>query len=141
MSNIRQASAIAINGRGVLIEGEPGSGKSSLALTLIDRGAMLIGDDGVALARKGEAIIASPPPNIAGKIEIRHVGIADLPTTSAPVALIILLAESAPRPVAMDETCEILDLAVPCVILPHSDPYLPLRAEWALKLAPPVSPL
>ena len=48
-----QASAVAINGRALLIEGEPGAGKSSLALALIDRGAQLIGDDGVALRRVG----------------------------------------------------------------------------------------
>ncbi|MFM5886059.1 MAG: HPr kinase/phosphorylase, partial [Novosphingobium sp.] len=50
MSVLHQATAVAIGGRGVLIEGAPGSGKSSLALALIDRGAALIGDDGVALA-------------------------------------------------------------------------------------------
>lgn len=49
-----QATCIAIGGRALLIEGPPGSGKSSLALSLIDRGAMLIGDDSVLLeARHG----------------------------------------------------------------------------------------
>ena len=53
MSRLIQASCVAIGGRGLLILGAPGSGKSSLALALIDRGARLIGDDGVQIA--GEA--------------------------------------------------------------------------------------
>src|SRR3546814_11755709 len=51
-SSVIQGSAVAIGGRAVLIIGPPGSGKTSLALALIDRGATLIGDDGVALARR-----------------------------------------------------------------------------------------
>lgn len=43
MSSLHQATCVAIGGRGVLIEGLPGSGKSSLALALIDRGAQLVG--------------------------------------------------------------------------------------------------
>ena len=72
-----QASAVAIGGRGLLLEGPPGSGKSSLALALIDRGARLIGDDGLRLVRRGKDVMAEPPPNIAGKLEIRGVGIFD----------------------------------------------------------------
>ncbi|HQA17982.1 MAG TPA: serine kinase, partial [Novosphingobium sp.] len=47
MSLVHQATCVAIKGRALLIEGPPGSGKSSMALALIDRGAALIGDDGV----------------------------------------------------------------------------------------------
>ena len=63
MSEVRQAGAVAIGGCGLLIEGAPGSGKSSLALALIDRGAALIGDDGVALSLRGGRLWAAPPPN------------------------------------------------------------------------------
>ena len=62
MSLSYQATCVAIGGRAVLIEGEPGSGKSSLALALIDRGAALIGDDGVRLELRGNRLYASPPP-------------------------------------------------------------------------------
>ncbi|HSF13162.1 MAG TPA: serine kinase, partial [Erythrobacter sp.] len=66
---VMQASAVAIDGRGLLIEGPPGSGKSSLALALIDRGAGLIGDDAVTVAPESGLLIAAPPPNIAGLLE------------------------------------------------------------------------
>lgn len=86
------ASAVAIDGLALAIEGPPGSGKSSLALALIDRGAMLIGDDGVELTRHGDRIIASPPPNIAGLIELRGVGLFEMPIADpAPLALIVSL--------------------------------------------------
>ena len=70
-----QASAVAINGRALVLEGAPGVGKSSLALALIERGAMLIGDDGVTLVRDGDGesarLLAVPPPNIEGLLEVR----------------------------------------------------------------------
>jgi len=98
-SQLLQASCVAVNGHAILIEGEPGSGKSSLALALIDRGAALIGDDGVELKRETDTIIASPPPNIAGKLEIRHVGIVEFAVTSAPAALAVeLVGASDPAP-------------------------------------------
>lgn len=135
---IRQASCVAINGRAILIEGQPGSGKSSLALMLIDRGAMLIGDDGVTLETRrsgtSEQLWASPPPNIGGKIEIRNVGIADLPTVSAPVALVLRLDDNAPRYVEQASQTEIAGHAVPLITLWPGSPALHLRAEWALQI-------
>ena len=50
MSTSIHASAIAWHGRGVLIRGESGSGKSSLACTLLERGALLVGDDRIVVA-------------------------------------------------------------------------------------------
>jgi hypothetical protein len=94
---VMQASAVAIGGSALLIEGPPGSGKSSLALALIDRGAVLIGDDAVTLTASGGQLIASPPPNIAGLIEVRGVGLVALRTTSgAPVGLILTLGGTSP---------------------------------------------
>ena len=89
---VMQAGAVAIGGRAVLIEGPPGSGKSSLALALIETGAGLIGDDAVTLVREGDRLIALPPPNIAGLLEVRGVGLATLPVAPpAPVALVLAL--------------------------------------------------
>ncbi len=95
-SLLLQASAVAFEGRALLIEGAPGVGKSSLALALIDRGAQLIGDDGVTLSRVGEGadqrLIASPPPNIEGMLEVRGVGLARCPLAKpAPAALLLTL--------------------------------------------------
>lgn len=91
-----QASCVAIGGRALIIEGAPGSGKSSLALALIDRGAALIGDDAVTLRRGGGGILALPPPNIIGLIELRGVGLFTLPIAApTPLGLIIVLGGAA----------------------------------------------
>jgi HPr kinase/phosphorylase len=77
----------------VLLRGPSGSGKSDLALRLIEHGARLIADDQTHLAKKGHALIASPPPALAGMIEARGLGIVKLPRSrligSAPVALLV----------------------------------------------------
>lgn len=135
---VRQASCVAIDGRAILIEGQPGSGKSSLALTLIDRGAKLVGDDGVTLETRqiggDKRLWASPPPNISGKIEIRNVGIVDMPATSAPVALMLRLDDDAPRYVEQAEQIEIAGHKIPLIRLWPGSTALHLRAEWALQL-------
>jgi HPr kinase/phosphorylase len=129
-----KATAVAISGRALLIEGPPGTGKSSLALALLDRGAQLIGDDGVSLSCQDRAVIAAPPPNIAGKLEIRGVGIVDLPATSAPLALILALDAQAPRFPDPVETRELLGLEVPFLRFRAGDAIQALRAEWALRV-------
>lgn len=126
-------TAVAIGGRGLLIEGAPGSGKSSLALMLIDRGAVLVGDDGVALERRGDALWAHPPPRIAGKMELRGVGIVELPAAAAPLALAVTLGgDSARLPEPGSRRLE--GAALPWLALQGSGLGLALRAEWALRL-------
>ena len=132
---VRQAGCVAIGGRGVLIEGPPGSGKSSLALALIDRGASLVGDDGVTLHAEGPVLVASPPPNTRGLIEIRNVGIVSLPCLDrVPVALLLRLDSLAPRFVEAPGQTLIAGVSVPSLRLYPESPTLALRAEWALRL-------
>ena len=130
---LRQASCVLLDGQAVLIEGEPGAGKSSLALALIDRGALLIGDDGVRLHLRDGHLWASPPPNISGKLEVRNVGIIDLPVSEGPVALILRLTDSAPRYVETPQHQAILGIQVPVIELFPDTPALPLRAQWAVR--------
>lgn len=131
---LHQASCVAIDGRALLIEGAAGSGKSSLALALIDRGATLVGDDGVALEVREGRLWACPPPNIAGQIEIRNVGIASLPIAEAPVALLVRLDPQAPRFIEQAEQAELFGHAIPLVRLWPDSPVLALRAEWAMRM-------
>ena len=134
---VMQASAVAIDGRALLIEGPPGCGKSSLALALIDRGAGLIGDDAVTLRPAGNRLIASPPPNIAGLIEVRGVGLTSLPLAPpAPVALILILGGSVPErlPDPPLPVRVIAGVAVPMLAFEPGTIAPGPRAEWALRL-------
>jgi len=94
---------------------------------------VLIGDDGVRLVRDGNSLIASPPPNIGGLIEIRNVGLVPLPTTSAPLCIVADLATNAPR--LPEKTGEFLfaGLSIPQLTLYPDSPALALRAHWALR--------
>lgn len=128
-------SAVAIGGRALAIEGPPGSGKSTLALALIDRGAQLIGDDGIALRRSGDRIMVAPPPNIAGLIEIRGVGIAKLPLADpAPLALVLTLGAEGERLPETTPAREILGCAIPSLPFEPGAIAPAVRAEWALAL-------
>lgn len=129
-----QASAVAIDGRALLIRGEPGSGKSSLALALIDRGAQLIGDDGVEVRLDDDRILACPPPNIAGLIEIRNVGLVRLPVAPpTPIALILSLTDTAERLPEKANSQTVLDHAIPHLDFTPGSIVPALRAEWALR--------
>jgi serine kinase of HPr protein (carbohydrate metabolism regulator) len=79
---------------GVLLLGPPGSGKSDLALRLIDAGFSLVADDRVEIDGAGPAPVASAPAALAGLIEVRGIGILRLPRplAHAPVALAISLS-------------------------------------------------
>lgn len=131
---LRQSTAVAIGGRALLLEGAPGSGKSALALALIDRGAVLVGDDGVMLETREGALWAAPAPATAGLIELRNVGIVTLPASAAPVALVLTFAADAPRYVEHAGTVEITGHAIPALAFDPRGPAAAVRAEYALAL-------
>jgi serine kinase of HPr protein (carbohydrate metabolism regulator) len=92
------ASTVASEGRAVLITGPSGSGKSDLALRLLDRGFTLVSDDRTIVRKDGDRLVASAPPNIAGKLEIRGIGIVDMETAGdMPVALLVELTSEIQR--------------------------------------------
>lgn len=131
---LHQATCVAIGNRAILIEGPPGCGKSSLALALIDRGAVLVGDDGVDLIRASGTLLASPAPATQGLIEIRNLGLVRLPFAQAvPVALVVVLDAAAPRFIEQPGTAERGGVPLPCVHLFPDSPVLALRAEFALR--------
>jgi len=83
--------------RGVLLRGPSGAGKSDLALRVIDAGGRLVADDQTHVAKTGRTLIATPPPALAGMIEVRGVGIVTLDRPQllvrAPVALLVDLVD------------------------------------------------
>ena len=85
------ASAVSFSGKGILILGSSGSGKSKLALALISCGAILIADDQVILSNQKNKIILSAPKAILGKIEARNIGILEVSYTEAQLCLVVSL--------------------------------------------------
>jgi serine kinase of HPr protein (carbohydrate metabolism regulator) len=119
----------------MLIEGAPGTGKSSLALALIDRGAVLVGDDGVALERGEGVLHASPVPATRGLLEVRNIGLVTMGPVmvAVRVAIVILLDPAAPRFVEQSETVTRHGISLPLIRLWPGSPVLHLRAELALR--------
>jgi serine kinase of HPr protein (carbohydrate metabolism regulator) len=128
------ASCVAIGNRALLIEGPPGSGKSSLALMLIDRGARLIGDDSVLLEAIEDRLVARPHPNTGGLLEVRNLGLVEMPVCEgAAVSLVLRLDNSAPRYIEQAETLSIEGIALPMLRLWPDTLALAIKAELALE--------
>ncbi|OYU16332.1 MAG: RNase adaptor protein RapZ [Alphaproteobacteria bacterium PA4] len=132
MTDTIHATAVALDGRAVLLLGPSGAGKSDLALRLIDRGWRLVADDRVVLTVTAGQLVASAPPRLAGLIEVRDVGICAEAPVSAPVALAVDLAGQPDRlpDVAMRSWHGI---AIPLLALGRAGDSLPLKVERALR--------
>lgn len=91
MTHQIHGTCVAVSGVGVLLRGPSGSGKSDLALRLIDDGAILVADDRVNLAALDGVLSASAPEQLAGMIEVRGMGILRVP--SLPRAVIGLVID------------------------------------------------
>ena len=103
MTNIH-GTAVVIDDKAVLIRGISGSGKSDLALRLIDRGAKLLADDQVIAEVSGSDVYLTSPKSTSGLLEIRGLGIIHFDhICKAPLALVVDLladfeAERLPEP-------------------------------------------
>ena len=67
-----------IYGRGIMITGKSGIGKSELALDLINRGHMLVADDRIDVTRVHTSIMCTAPKLLKRMLEIRGLGIVDV---------------------------------------------------------------
>ena len=127
------ASAVVWHGRGVLLRGASGSGKSALALRLLQAGARLVADDLVTVsAERGRLIACSPRPS--GLIEARGLGIFHLAAAAtAPLALAVDLMPSAVLerlPEVASET--LLGITLPRIALDAGVPGAPALVLLAL---------
>lgn len=128
------ASCVAIDGVAVLIEGASGAGKSDLALRLIDRGATLVSDDYTQLVRRKAELIARPPANLAGKIEVRGIGIVEMAhVAEVPVGLIVAIVETPPRMPGPGRRRKLAGVELREIALPSLEPSAPVKVELALR--------
>jgi serine kinase of HPr protein (carbohydrate metabolism regulator) len=134
-SETLHVSSVAIGGRAVLIGGRSGAGKSDLALRLIDRGAILVSDDYTFVRRDKGRAMASAPQRIAGKIEVRGVGIIELePIGDVPVALFVDLSGEPVRLPDAGERINVAGVSIPSIALDGHQASAPLKVEAALRL-------
>lgn len=107
-SVLLHASAVMLAGRGLLVLGRTGTGKSGLVLQLVLCGAALVADDQVCLTRRGRALVASAPASLSGLVEARGVGLLALPAVpEAPLTLAVDLdsppAARMPQPATFEQ--------------------------------------
>ena len=133
------SSSVAIDNRAVIITGASGTGKSDLALRLIDEGAKLIADDQTELRVEGAELLASPPKTLAGIIEVMHVGLMRMDyVSSISVALVVELTPHEQNLERLPELqkIELLGKAVRRIWLPAFAASTPAKIRAVLKYSP-----
>src|SRR5580704_15293502 len=127
-------TTVALEGEGVLLRGPSGSGKSDLALRLIDGGARLVADDQTELTRKADDVIAGSPASIAGRLEVRGVGILEVPAVpSAPLRLVVdLVAPDRVERLPEPQFCEYLQCSLPLLAVAPFEASAPAKVRLAL---------
>ena len=125
----RHATCVAFENDGILICGASGTGKSALALQLMALGATLVADDQVGLHVDGNALIATCPASIVGRIEARGVGILNAESrTQAEVALVVDLDQREDKRLPDRHDITILGCVIPL-----------LRGVEGIHLAPAIA--
>lgn len=127
------ASAVAVEGRGLLILGPSGAGKSSLALALMAQGAQLVADDRVLLEARGDQLIAVCPPPLAGRIEARGVGILSAAAAGpVPVAQVVDLGRAETMRLPPWRSITLLGIVLPLVLGPMGPHLAPALRQLLL---------
>jgi HPr kinase/phosphorylase len=127
-------TCVEINGKAVLMTGKPGVGKSSLALQLIDRGAVLIADDQTLVKLEEGILMTSPPPSLKGLLEVRGIGICPFPyREQSPLALCVDICEEKGTERLPEPTfIEYHGVKVPCLKLTKNDPLGAIKVELSV---------
>ena len=134
-SETLHASTVAIDRRAVLITGPSGSGKSDLALRLLDRGFVLVSDDQTIVKKVGTKLCASSPPTIRGKLEVRGVGIVSVDhVEDVPVAMVVELTSDIQRLPDDSRERPMLGLPIPLISVDALTASAPSKVALALDL-------
>lgn len=128
------ASCVAWKNQGIILLGKSGSGKSDLALRLIDRGARLVSDDQVIVKKQSGVLYASPPENLRGMLEVYGLGIFRVETIQDTVLkLAVSLCErNAIERLPYPECYECLGIAIPHIPISPLDISAALKIEMAI---------
>ena len=110
------STSVVIDDNGVLILGDSGSGKSDLALRLIDNGATLISDD-ISICRKNSNnIYLYCPPEIKGLLEVREIGIITVPFVERiKLRLVVNLNSNNNERFPKDTSFRIMGIKIPTI--------------------------
>jgi serine kinase of HPr protein (carbohydrate metabolism regulator) len=135
------ATCIAFGDTGVLLRGPSGSGKSDLALRLIDGGARLVADDRVCLTRRDGRVVACAPGPLRGLIEVRGLGIVrlgdDRVTPTVPLALVCdLVPEAEVERLPEPAHAVVLGLRVPRLAIAPFETTAPAKVRLAAGAGP-----
>ena len=130
-------TCVEVSGAGILIRGPSGSGKSDLALRLIDRGARLVADDQVEVTASGDQLVAAAPRALAGMLEVRGLGIMRIEAVaSARLGLVVdLVAAQLIERIPKDETVTIEGIDVPRLHLAPFEPAAGAKVRIAASYA------
>lgn len=136
------ATTVVIGDIGVLLRGPSGSGKSDLALRLIEAGARLVADDQTILKCCDGRLEARAPASLQNKIEVRNLGVVTLPAGSvAPVGVLGLVVDLVDSPDKLDrmpvsETVDLGGIAVRRVRLWPFEASAAAKVRLAIHLGP-----
>jgi serine kinase of HPr protein (carbohydrate metabolism regulator) len=143
MNEFRHGTCVALGRAGALLRGEPGSGKSDLALRFLFlprvplfEGASLVADDRVELKRRNGRVVACCPAALAGRLEVRGVGIVAVEAylASAELRLLVdLTGDDAQRMPHRFEREELLGLAIQRISLDPFAASAPLKLALAIR--------